>query len=83
MAQNTVGEDMVKVKSHATNDSDVGIGRVKEMCGEVFKGNAVDDDILLAQGHIPVMRRSFNLLGTPGLGFRYTASLPANRFFDA
>jgi choline transport protein len=70
MAQNTLGEDMAKVKSHATNDSDVGIGRVEDMRGEVLKGDAVDDNILLAQGHVPVMRRSFNLLGTLGLGFR-------------
>ncbi|KAL6357261.1 hypothetical protein LRP88_07419 [Fusarium phalaenopsidis] len=74
MAQNTVGEDMAKVKSHATNDSDVGIGRVEDMRGEVLKGDAVDDNILLAQGHVPVMRRSFNLLGTLGLGFSITNS---------
>ncbi|KAM6538176.1 hypothetical protein FALCPG4_000059 [Fusarium falciforme] len=74
MAQNTVGEDMAKVKSHATNGSDVGIGGVEDMRGEVLKGDAVDDNILLAQGHVPVMRRSFNLLGTLGLGFSITNS---------
>ena len=30
-----------------------------------------DDNILLAQGHQPVLKRTFNLLGTLGLGFRY------------
>jgi hypothetical protein len=46
------------------NESDVGVGKVED----------VDDNILMAQGHVPVLKRSFNLLGTLGLGFRYAAS---------
>lgn len=31
----------------------------------------LDDNVLLAQGHAPVLRRTFDLLGSLGLGFRY------------
>ncbi|CAI6013903.1 unnamed protein product [Clonostachys chloroleuca] len=46
------------------NESDVGVGKVED----------VDDNILMAQGHVPVLKRSFNLLGTLGLGFSITNS---------
>lgn len=39
--------------------------------GGVGKGAHPDDNILLAQGHAPILKRSFNFLGTLGLGFRY------------
>lgn len=39
----------------------------------VGKGAHPDDNILLAQGHAPILKRSFNFLGTLGLGFRYGA----------
>jgi hypothetical protein len=38
------------------------------------KQMSADDRILIAQGHAPVLRRSFNLLGSLGLGFRYFAT---------
>lgn len=31
----------------------------------------LDDNVLLAQGHAPVLQRTFDLLGSLGLGFRY------------
>ncbi|KAM5343328.1 hypothetical protein ACJ41O_014294 [Fusarium nematophilum] len=67
MAQNTAGEDIAKVKTSGTNDSEVGVGTV----GKV---EDIDDNILLAQGHVPVLKRSFDLLGTLGLGFSITNS---------
>lgn len=43
--------------------------------GESEMGQAklanLDDNVLLAQGHAPVLKRTFDLLGSLGLGFRY------------
>ena len=30
-----------------------------------------DDNVLLAQGHRPILKRTFNFFGSLGLGFRY------------
>lgn len=38
----------------------------------------IEDDILMAQGHRPAMKRTFNLLSTLGLGFRQVLQLVTN-----
>lgn len=55
---------MSKTWSKTTDDRvpDSGVGEVVNV--------DVDDDILMAQGHRPAMKRTFNLLSTLGLGFR-------------
>lgn len=47
----------------------VTIGDESEM-GQAKLAN-LDDNVLLAQGHAPVLKRTFDLLGSLGLGFRY------------
>jgi choline transport protein len=59
---------------NVTNNYDVAVGRVENVGSFTKSPDAVDDNILLAQGHAPVMRRSFDLLGTLGLGFSITNS---------
>lgn len=50
--------------------------------GGAGKGAHPDDNILLAQGHAPILKRSFNFLGTLGLGFRYgTITHPISSHF--
>lgn len=56
-------KDIAKTKKDASRvNSEPGVGEMVDV--------GVDDNILLAQGHVPVLKRSFNLLGTLGLGFR-------------
>lgn len=61
--------DMSKTWSKTTDDRvpDSGVGEVVNV--------DVDDDILMAQGHRPAMKRTFNLLSTLGLGFRQVSFL--------
>lgn len=55
--------NITKIRTDASRvDSEPGVGKMVDV--------GVDDNILLAQGHVPVLKRSFNLLGTLGLGFR-------------
>lgn len=60
---------MSKTWSKTTDDRlpDSGVGEVVNV--------DVDDDILMAQGHRPAMKRTFNLLSTLGLGFRQVLKL--------
>lgn len=75
MAQSTEAQNSDnKCDINATNNYDVDVGRVENVESFTKSPDAVDDNILLAQGHAPVMRRSFDLLGTLGLGFSITNS---------
>ncbi|KAI1018388.1 hypothetical protein LB503_005525 [Fusarium chuoi] len=75
MAQSTEAQNSDnKSDINATNNYDVDVGRVENVESFTKSPDAVDDNILLAQGHAPVMRRSFDLLGTLGLGFSITNS---------
>ncbi|KAF5633465.1 choline permease [Fusarium sp. NRRL 25303] len=75
MAQSTEAQNFDnKSDINATNNYDVAVGRVENVESFTKSPDAVDDNILLAQGHAPVMRRSFDLLGTLGLGFSITNS---------
>ncbi|KAM0552680.1 hypothetical protein ACHAPJ_007777 [Fusarium lateritium] len=75
MASNTSAQNPPDTKPPPINNSDVGVGRIETVeDADVVKKHDVDDDMLMAQGHAPAMRRSFNLLGTLGLGFSITNS---------
>lgn len=67
MSPTSESPNMSKTWSKTTDDRvpDSGIGEVTNL--------DVDDDILMAQGHRPAMKRTFNLLSTLGLGFRQVA----------
>lgn len=60
--QAKMDDGIAKTRSGATDcgDSEMGKGKVEN----------IEDNILMAQGHIPVLNRTFNILGTLGLGFR-------------
>ncbi|KAF5647835.1 calcium-independent phospholipase [Fusarium tjaetaba] len=73
-AQNSDNKPDINV----TDNYDVDVGRVENVESFSKSPDAVDDNILLAQGHAPVMRRSFDLLGTLGLGFSITNSWVSN-----
>ena len=64
--------EMSKIWSKTTDDRlpDSGVGEVVNV--------DVDDDILMAQGHRPAMKRTFNLLSTLGLGFRQVLHFRTN-----
>lgn len=69
-AQNSDNKSDINVR----HNYDADVGRVENVESFTKSPDAVDDNILLAQGHAPVMRRSFDLLGTLGLGFSITNS---------
>jgi choline transport protein len=52
--------DSIKPKASVPDESDIGTGKIIN----------ADDNILMAQGHAPVLQRTFDLLGSLGLGFR-------------
>lgn len=75
MAQSTEAHNSDnKSDINVRHNYDVDVGRVENVESFTKSPDAVDDNILLAQGHAPVMRRSFDLLGTLGLGFSITNS---------
>lgn len=41
---------------------------------ELGKSLTVDDSILIAQGHVPVLQRTFDIFGTLGFGFSISNS---------
>jgi hypothetical protein len=53
-----------ETKSRFTNGDDSELSQAKLA--------NLDDNVLLAQGHAPVLQRTFDLLGSLGLGFRYS-----------
>ncbi|KAI9150864.1 Choline transport protein [Paramyrothecium foliicola] len=61
------------------NDDKVTVARSNaDSCADGELGHSktinVDDNVLLAQGHAPVLKRTFDLLGSLGLGFSITNS---------
>ncbi|KAF7551759.1 hypothetical protein G7Z17_g4789 [Cylindrodendrum hubeiense] len=62
--QNDITKAEGTKKATTDTQSDLGVGKMM----------TVDDNILLAQGHRPVLKRTFDLFGTIGLGFSITNS---------
>ncbi|KAK1763317.1 amino acid/polyamine transporter I [Phialemonium atrogriseum] len=64
--QAKMDDRIARTRSGVTDcgDSEMGKGKVEN----------IEDNILMAQGHIPVLNRTFNILGTLGLGFSITNS---------
>lgn len=60
--QNDISKVDMGEKATTDAQSDLGVGKML----------TVDDNVLLAQGHRPVLKRTFDLFGTIGLGFRST-----------
>jgi choline transport protein len=53
-------QDSIKRNVSALDDTDMSCTKITN----------ADDNILIAQGHAPVLQRTFDLLGSLGLGFR-------------
>lgn len=76
MTNHTPNNSVAKIESIAAhNQPDIQDGNVEDL----RKDAAIDDNLLLAQGHVPVLNRSFDLLGTLGLGFRYSPPVSRRR----